>query len=141
MELTTLFICLKTTHFVAFNFENAALLVIQGLVPDGAWLNGAPCKRYLDTRPLAAIPTAEAALSKIQQQIINSSSSGGHISKEDIVSTGIPGVTQPSPSSGNSPISAKDGLLYGTDGNPVVLQVILSASDHACCLALSHLYM
>ncbi|EIE25050.1 glycoside hydrolase [Coccomyxa subellipsoidea C-169] len=92
----------------------------QDLVPESVALNGAPCKVYFDTRQAATVKTRTQVDDKIVDQSIRRP--GGHVSKEDIVAQFPWGTASPASPSGNQPISARDGILYGVDGNPVVLK-------------------
>ena len=94
---------------------------LQDLVPESVALNGAPCKVYFDTRQAATVKTRTQVDDKIVDQSIRQP--GGHVSKEDIVAQFPWGTASPASPSGNQPISARDGILYGVDGNPVVLKV------------------
>ena len=94
-----------------------ALCCAQDLAPESVALNGSPCKVYFDTRQAASVKTDML----VNQTIHNPK---GRISKEDIHNTFPWGNPAPaSQSAGNQPLSARNGILYGVDGNPVVLKV------------------
>lgn len=91
-------------------------------MPESVALNGSPCKVYMDTRQPLPVQMRTQVADNITNKTIQNPK--GHIGKEDIVANfpwGPPAA--PSQPAGNQPISARDGILYGVDGNPVVLQV------------------
>ncbi|CAL8461992.1 g1523 [Coccomyxa elongata] len=95
------------------------------LVPDNVALNGSPCKVYMDTRQPLAVQVRTQVAGEITKNTIQNPK--GHIGKEDIIASfpwGPPAA--PSQAAGNQPISARNGILYGIDGNPVVLQVLFN---------------
>lgn len=99
-----------------------ALCCAQDLVPESVALNGSPCKVYFDTRQAASVKTRTQVDDMLVNQTIHNPK--GRISKEDIYNT-FP-WDNPAPASqsaGNQPLSARNGILYGVDGNPVVLNV------------------
>ena len=99
-----------------------ALCCAQDLVPENVALNGSPCKVYFDTRQAASVKTRTQVDDMLVNQTIHNPK--GRISKEDIYNTFPWGNPAPaSQSAGNQPLSARNGILYGVDGNPVVLKV------------------
>lgn len=95
---------------------------MQDLVPDNVYLNGLPCKVYFDTRVAQAIPGIRPTADELLDQTIRNST--GRIRKEDM----LPMYPWGPPSAaaqalGTQAISINNGVLYGVDGNPVILKV------------------